>query len=74
MKSLYSILIQTSEEEHKYIVSLPELGAYARTQGDSYQETLKNAQEVLELLIEDDQARKTSLNKPLVININKKKN
>jgi predicted RNase H-like HicB family nuclease len=54
MKSRYSILIQWSNEDQCYIVSLPEFGKYARTHGDTYEEALKNAQEVLELLIEDN--------------------
>ena len=54
MKSRYSILIQWSNEDHCYIVSLPEFGKYARTHGDTYEEAVKNAQEVLELLIEDN--------------------
>lgn len=54
MKSRYSILIQWSDEDQCYIVSLPEFGKYARTHGDTYEEAVKNAQEVLELLIEDD--------------------
>ena len=54
MKSRYSILIQWSEEDQCYIVSLPEFGKYARTHGDTYEEAVKNAQEVLELLIEDN--------------------
>ena len=54
MKSHYSILIQLSDEDECYIVSLPEFGKYARTHGDTYEEAVKNAQEVLELLIEDN--------------------
>lgn len=54
MKLRYSILIQWSDEDQCYIVSLPEFGKYARTHGDTYEEAVKNAQEVLELLIEDD--------------------
>ena len=54
MKSRYSILIQWSDEDQCYIVSLPEFGKYARTHGDTYEEAVKNAQEVLELLIEDN--------------------
>ena len=54
MKSRYSILIQWSDEDQCYIVSLPEFGKYAKTHGDTYEEALKNAQEVLELLIEGD--------------------
>jgi predicted RNase H-like HicB family nuclease len=47
----YSILIQWSEEDQLYIAFLPEWGSYARTHGESYEEALKNAQEVLEDLI-----------------------
>jgi predicted RNase H-like HicB family nuclease len=54
MKSRYSILIQWSDEDQCYIVTLPEFGKYARTHGDTYEEAIKNAQEVLELLIEDN--------------------
>ncbi|MBE9047120.1 type II toxin-antitoxin system HicB family antitoxin [Pleurocapsales cyanobacterium LEGE 10410] len=54
MKLHYSILIQWSDEDQCYIVSLPEFGKYARTHGDTYEEAVKNAREVLELLIEDN--------------------
>ncbi|CCQ54391.1 Protein of unknown function UPF0150 [Crocosphaera watsonii WH 0005] len=37
----YTILIQWSEEDQKYIVSLPEFGPYAHTHGDTYEEALK---------------------------------
>jgi len=65
MKNQYSILIQWSDEDQKYIVSLPEFGPYAHTHGDSYEEALQNGKEVLELLIEDYQARNKPLPKPL---------
>ena len=58
---MHSLLNFPSDEDQKYIVSLPEFGPYAHTHGNTYEEALKNAQEVLELLIEDYQAR----NKPL---------
>lgn len=48
----YSILIQWSEEDRCYIVSLPEFGPYAHTHGDTYEEALHNAQQVLQMLIE----------------------
>ena len=54
MKLRYSLLIQWSNEDQCYIVSLPEFGKYARTHGNTYEEAVKNAQEVLELLIEDN--------------------
>lgn len=52
MNYRYSILIQWSDEDEKYIVNLPEFGPYPHTHGDTYEEAAKNAQEVLELLIE----------------------
>jgi predicted RNase H-like HicB family nuclease len=33
------------------VVSLPEWGEFCHTHGDTYEEALKNAQEVLEMLI-----------------------
>lgn len=54
MKLHYSIFIQWSNEDQCYIVSLPEFGKYARTHGDTYEEAVKNAREVLELLIEEN--------------------
>lgn len=65
MKSQYSILIRWSNEDSKYIVSLPEFSPYAHTHGDTYEDALKNGQEVLELLIEDYQARGQTLPKPI---------
>lgn len=61
MNNQYSILIQWSQEDKKYIASLPEFGPYAHTHGNTYEEALKNAQEVLELLIEDYQVRNQEL-------------
>ncbi|MFM6058654.1 MAG: type II toxin-antitoxin system HicB family antitoxin [Microcystis aeruginosa] len=48
----YSILIQWSEEDNAYIASLPEWGKYARTHGSTYQESLDNAQKILEDLVD----------------------
>jgi predicted RNase H-like HicB family nuclease len=64
VKTRYSILIQWSDEDQKYIVSLPEFGPYAHTHGDTYEEAFQNAQEVLELLIEDYQERGKPLPEP----------
>ena len=55
MKSHYSVVIQWSDEDACYIASLPEFGEYAKTHGATYEEALKNAQEVLELLTEGDE-------------------
>ena len=48
----YTIVIQWSDEDKCFVVSLPEWGEFCHTHGDTYEEALKNAQEVLELLIE----------------------
>jgi antitoxin HicB len=50
----YTILIQWSQEDQCFVVMLPEFNNVSQpvTHGDTYEEALKNAQEVLELLIE----------------------
>ncbi|BAZ29008.1 hypothetical protein NIES4074_14450 [Cylindrospermum sp. NIES-4074] len=48
----YTIIIQWSEEDKCFIVSLPEWGDFCHTHGETYEEAFKNAQEVLEMLIE----------------------
>lgn len=52
MNSRYTIILQWSEEDQCYVVSLPEWGDYCHTHGDTYEEALHNAREVLELLTE----------------------
>jgi predicted RNase H-like HicB family nuclease len=46
------------------VVHLPEFGPYAHTHGETYREALQNALEVLDLLIEDYQARGKTLPTP----------
>ncbi len=53
MNAHYSILIQWSEKDLCYVASLPEFGPYAHTHGETYAEALKNAEEVLEMMIAD---------------------
>ncbi len=50
----YTIIIQWSNEDQAFVVTLPEFTNVMQpvTHGDTYEEALKNAQEVLELLIE----------------------
>ncbi len=51
----YTVIIQWSEEDQCFVVILPEfqdLVMQPVTHGDTYEEALKNAQEVLELLVE----------------------
>ncbi|CAD5941592.1 type II toxin-antitoxin system HicB family antitoxin [Planktothrix agardhii] len=64
MKSSYTIIIQWSEEDQCYVVSLPEWGEHCHTHGDTHEEALKNAQEVLELLIESAVNNDEPLPKP----------
>lgn len=52
MKLRYTIIIQWSDEDHCYVVTLPEWGEFCHTHGETREEALKNAQEVLELLVE----------------------
>jgi antitoxin HicB len=56
MKSPYTVVIQWSEDDSCFVVFLPEFAGRVMqpvTHGDSYEEALSHAQEVLELLIED---------------------
>jgi antitoxin HicB len=50
----YTILIQWSDENACYVVTLPEFQDVMQpvTYGDTYEEALSNAQEVLALLVE----------------------
>lgn len=48
----YTIIIQWSQEDECFVVSLPEWGEFCHTHGETYEEALKNAQEVLEMLVE----------------------
>jgi len=64
MNSHYTVIIQWSDEEQCFVVSLPEWGEFCHTHGDTYEEALKNAQEVLELLIESALENGESLPEP----------
>jgi len=65
MKFHYTIIIQWSDEDKCYVVSLPEWGEFCHTHGNTYEEALKNAQEVLELLIETSTEDGELLPKPI---------
>jgi predicted RNase H-like HicB family nuclease len=69
MKHPYSILIQWSEDDQKYIASLPEFGPYARTHGSTYAEALEMAEEVLAMLIESYQESGKPLPKPSLVSL-----
>ncbi len=64
MKCHYSMVIQWSEEDQVFVVSLPEFGPYSKTHGATYEEAAKNGQEVLELLIETCRAEGKPLPEP----------
>jgi len=51
----YTVIIQWSEEDHAYVVSLPEWGTGAKTHGVTYEEAARNDQEALELLMRDSE-------------------
>lgn len=51
----YSMLIEWSEEDQAYLVTLPEWAdrvIMPATHGDTYSEAVKHGQEVLEMLVE----------------------
>ena len=52
----YTVIIQWSDEDGCYVVSLPEWGQSCKTHGDTYEEAARNAREVLELLMEPEPA------------------
>ncbi|NJO40048.1 MAG: type II toxin-antitoxin system HicB family antitoxin [Cyanobacteria bacterium CRU_2_1] len=65
MKLHYTIVIQWSDEDNCYLVHLPEFPTQPfHTHGDTYEEALKNAQEVLEMLVEEYQQNGKSLPEP----------
>ena len=67
MRHSYSILIQWSEDDQKYIASLPEFGPYAHTHGQTYAEALEMAEELLAMMIEAYQESGKLLPKPQVL-------
>jgi predicted RNase H-like HicB family nuclease len=63
----YRVNIVWSDADQGYLVKLPEFATEIQryfTDGDTYEEALKNAQEVLELLVESYQAEGRSLPQP----------
>jgi antitoxin HicB len=60
----YSMVIEWSSADGLYIVSFPEWGDLAHTHGATFQEAVRNGQEVLELLIEGARQEGRSLPEP----------
>ena len=62
----YSISIQWSDEDKCFVVRLPDFKDLMQpcTHGETYDEAMKNAQEVLELLIESAQRNGEELPEP----------
>lgn len=63
----YTIAIQRSEDDACYLVYLPEFKNFTNqptTHGETYEEALANAKEVLEMLIEEFQEEGKELPQP----------
>lgn len=61
----YSMFIQWSERDQAFLVNVPELPG-CKTHGDTYEEAIKNAQEVIELWIEDAHAHGEAVPPPRI--------
>jgi len=59
----YSMIIQWSDEDNKFIVTIPEFVG-AVTHGDTYEDAVKNGQEVIDLCIRTEQALGVPLPQP----------
>lgn len=66
MNRHYRVIIEWSNQDACYIASLPDFGPFAKTHGETYQEAAKNAEEVIELLIETYQIEGRPLPDPAV--------
>jgi len=61
--SHYSVIIQWSEEDKLYVVTLPEWGG-CHTHGATYEEAARNARELLNVLIADEKSSGNELPTP----------
>jgi predicted RNase H-like HicB family nuclease len=52
MNLQYRMVIQWSDEDQAYLVSLPEFGPYSKTHGATYEEAARHGQEALESLVD----------------------
>ena len=62
----YSMVIRWSNEDQKYVVSLPEWGDLVHTHGDTYEEALERGKELIDGLVASRQARGEPLPEPHV--------
>lgn len=62
----YSMVIQWSDEDEAYIVSFPEWGERTHTHGSTYEEAVRNGQEVLSDLIALWQRQNRPLPQPAI--------
>jgi predicted RNase H-like HicB family nuclease len=69
----YSIVIQWSDEDQAFLVTLPEFGPDPQTHGATYKEAMKHALEVMEMLVEFHQEQGHVLPEPLKYGVKKKK-
>jgi predicted RNase H-like HicB family nuclease len=58
------MIIEWSDEDQVFVVSLPEFGPYAKTHGETYEEAVRMGRECLESLIDAYQADGESLPEP----------
>lgn len=59
----YSMVIQWSDDDNAFVVTLPEFPV-SQTHGRTYEEAVRNGREVLDLLIETYRAEGRTLPKP----------
>ena len=57
----YSMVIQWSSKDNCFVVTLPEWGELCHTYGDTYEEALSNAKEVLQLMVNSSKAEGADL-------------
>ena len=62
----YSMVIQWSDEDRVYVVSLPEWGELVHTHGSTYEEALRHGQELIHDLVASRQERGETLPRPRV--------
>lgn len=63
----YSMLIEWSDEDGVYVVSLPEWGDHVHTHGDTYEEALVRGKDLIEGLVAVRTERRQPLPQPRVL-------